>query len=51
MNDFSFMGSLAKLQKAAISFIASVCLSVYLLVRPSARMELLGCHGMDFHDI
>jgi hypothetical protein len=40
---FGFLGALAKLRKATISFIMSV--------RPSVRMEKLGCQWMDFHEI
>jgi len=41
-----FLGAFAKLRKATISFVMSVCLSV----RPSVRMEL-GSHRTDFHEI
>ena len=36
-------GALAKLRKAIISFVMSVCLSV--------RMEQLGFHSTDFHEV
>ena len=39
----SFLGAFAKLRKAAISFVMSV--------RLSARVEQLGSHWMDFHEI
>jgi len=42
-----FLGPFAKLRKAAISFIMSVCMSV----RPSVRMEQLGSRWTDFHEI
>jgi len=38
-----FLGTFAKLQKASISFVMSVC--------PSVRMEQLGSHWKDFHEI
>jgi hypothetical protein len=37
------LGAFAKLRKATISFVMSV--------RPSARMEQLGSHWIDFHEI
>jgi hypothetical protein len=37
------LDALAKLRKATISFVMSVCLSV--------RMEQLGSHSTDFHEI
>ena len=41
-----FLGSLAKLRKATISF------DMYVLsVRPSIRMEQLGSHYKDFREI
>jgi flagellar biosynthesis protein FliQ len=39
----SFFGDLTKLRKATLSFVMSVC--------PSARMEKLGSHWMDFREI
>jgi hypothetical protein len=36
-------GSFAKLREASVSFVMSV--------RPSVRMEQLGCHWTDFHEI
>jgi hypothetical protein len=46
-NDFTLMicvlGAFAKLRKATVSFVMSVCLS--------ARMEQLGSHWTDFHEI
>jgi hypothetical protein len=39
----SFLGTFAKLRQTTIGFIMSVRLSV--------RMEKLGCHWMDFHEI
>jgi len=36
------LGAFAKLRKAIIRFVVSVCLSVCLFVRPSVRMEQLG---------
>jgi len=38
-----FLGAFAKLRRATISFVVSVHLSV--------RMEELGSHWMDFHEI
>ena len=38
-----FLGTFAKLGKATISFVMSVC--------PSVRMEQLGSHWTDFHEI
>jgi hypothetical protein len=43
---FMFLGANAKLRRANISFVMSVCLSV----RPSARMEQLGSKRSDFHE-
>ena len=43
MNNALFLGAFAKLLKATISFVTSVCLSV--------RMEQLGSHWTDFHEI
>ena len=40
---FDFLGALAKLRITAISFVMSVCLSV--------RVEKLGSHLTDFHEI
>jgi hypothetical protein len=45
--DFSLLGAFAKLRKATISFIVSVCLSVC----PSVRMKQLGSNLTDFHEI
>jgi len=42
-----FLGAFAKLRKVTISFIMSICLSV----PPSVRMEQLGSHWTDFHEI
>jgi hypothetical protein len=42
-----FSGGLAKLLEATVSFVMSVRPSV----RPSVRMEQLGCHRTDFHEI
>jgi hypothetical protein len=39
----SILGAFAKLRKATISFVLSV--------RPSVRMEQLGSHWTDFHEI
>ena len=41
--DGSFLGAFAKLRKTTISFVMSV--------RPSYRMEQLGSHWTDFHEI
>jgi hypothetical protein len=41
--DGQFLGAFAKLRKATISFFMSVCLSV--------RMEQLGSHWTDVHEI
>jgi hypothetical protein len=38
-----FLDAFAKLQKATIGFVMSVC--------PSIRMEQLGSHWTDFHEI
>jgi len=38
-----FLGAFAKLPKTAISFVMSVCLSI--------RMEWIGSHCKDFHEI
>ena len=42
-----FLGAFAKLRKVTISFV------IYdrLFIRPSVRMEQLGSHWMDFHEI
>ena len=40
---FLFLGALPKLPQATVSFVVSVCLSV--------RMEQLGSHWTNFHDI
>jgi len=45
--DIPFLGSLAKLRKATISFVMSVLLSVC----SSLWMEQIGCHWTDFHKI
>ena len=42
-----FLGAVAKFRRATISFLASACPSV----RPPARMEQLGSHWTDSHDI
>jgi len=51
----AFLGAFAKLRKATISFIMSVCLSICLSVRPSVcpyvRMEQFDCHWTDYHEI
>ena len=39
----TFFSAFAKLRKAIISFVMSVC--------PSVRMEQLGFHWTDFHEI
>ena len=39
----SFSGAVAKLRKATVTFVMSV--------RPSVRMEQLGSHWTDFHEI
>ena len=39
----TFLGAFAKLRKATISFVMSV--------RPSVRLEQLGSHWRDFHEI
>jgi hypothetical protein len=41
------LDTFAKLRKTTISFVISVPLSI----RPSARMEQLGSHWTDFHEI
>jgi len=40
---YTFLGAFAKLRKATINFVSSV--------RPSVRMEQLGSHWTDFHEI
>ena len=40
----NFLGAFTKLRKATVSFVMSVCLSV-------DRMELLGSHWKNFHEI
>ena len=40
-NNYWFLGAFAKLRKATITFVMSVC--------PSVRMEYLGSHWTDFH--
>jgi hypothetical protein len=45
-DDYSFfLGAFAKLRKATVSFVLSVCLFAFV------RMELLGCHWTGFHEI
>ena len=39
----TILGAFAKFRKATISFVMSV--------RPSVRMQKLGCHWMDIHEI
>jgi hypothetical protein len=43
LNNGLFLGAFAKLRKATISFVMSVCLS--------DRMEELGSHWTDFQEI
>jgi hypothetical protein len=43
MSSHFILGAFAKLRKVAISFVTPVCLYV--------RMEQLGSHWMDFHEI
>ena len=43
----AILGAFAKLRKATISFVMGGCPSV----RPFARMEQLGSHWTDFHEI
>jgi hypothetical protein len=43
----TFLGAFAKFQKATVSFVTFVCPSV----RPSVRVEQLGSHCRDFHEI
>jgi len=38
-----FLGAFAELRKATVSF--------FMTVRPSVRMEQLGCHWTDFYQI
>jgi hypothetical protein len=45
VNYIQFLGAFAKLRKATISFVMSVC------VRLSVRTEQLGSHWTDFHEI
>ena len=42
------LGAFAKLQKATISFVLSVCASVHLSVRLPVSMEQLGSQWTDF---
>jgi hypothetical protein len=46
-----FLDAFAKLRKAAICFVMSVCLSVCPSVRPAVRMEQLGFYWTGFHEI
>jgi hypothetical protein len=43
LSTFTFLGAFAKLRKGTISFVMSV--------RQSVRMEQLGSHYTDFHEI
>ena len=43
----TFLGAFVKLRKVTISFVMSVCLPV----RMSDRMEQLGSHCTDFHEV
>jgi hypothetical protein len=43
----SLLSASAKVRKATMSFVMSVCLSV----RPSISIQQLGCHWTDFHQI
>jgi len=43
------LGAVGKLREVNISFVMSVCLSVRPPVRPSVRIEQLGCLQMNFH--
>jgi hypothetical protein len=43
----AILGAFEKLRKRTISFVMSVCLSV----RPSVRVEQLGCHWQEFNEI
>jgi hypothetical protein len=45
------LGALAKLRKAPESCLHHVCPSLCMSVRPSLRMEKLGYHWTDFHEI
>ena len=47
LSAYQLLGEFSKLRKAPISFVMSVCLSVC----PPVRMEPLGCHWADFHEI
>ena len=47
LGDFFFLGACAKFQKATVIFVISVCLSLCLSIRPSARMEQLGLYVTD----
>jgi hypothetical protein len=47
MDHVSVLGALAKLRKATMSFVMSIRLSI----RPSFRMDQLGCHWKNVHDI
>jgi hypothetical protein len=47
----SSLGVFAVLRKANVGFGMSVCLSVRPSVRPSVRVQQLGCHWTDFHEI
>jgi hypothetical protein len=46
-----FLDAFAELRKATVSVVVSVCLDVRTSVRPSVRMEQLGTHWTDFHEI
>jgi hypothetical protein len=48
---FYFSGAFAKWRKATRSFVVSVCLPVCLSLSPYVRMEQLGTHRTDWHEI
>jgi len=51
MSKCGFLSAFAKFWEATISFVISICLSVCPSARPSVRMEELGSHWTDFHEI
>ena len=51
LSQCQFLGAFAKLRKTIISLVMSVRLSVRLSVRPAVRMEQLGSHSTNFHEI
>jgi hypothetical protein len=48
---FFLLGAFPKLPQVTVSFVVSVCLPACLPACPSVRMEQLGPHWTNFHDI